>query len=325
MPILAADIGGTHSRFALFEQGPAGPAPVGEVCRLRTAESGSLAALLARAWEGLGAGPGDVDLAALAVPGPVRDRTYCKPPNIAWDMDVSRCAHDFGLRRCLLLNDFAAQAFACRTLAVDQSRVIKPGRADSAGTLAVVGAGTGLGHCALTPWGGDQVPVASEGGHAAFAFVGPEEAEYGEFVRRVLARPYAHGDAVVSGPGLSLLHRFHTGRELAPEAVAAELTPDCPTLVWFARFYARACRNYALTVLATGGLFVSGGVAERTPALVDNDHFRAEFVCSPSHGPLLERLPVRLNTNRDSGLHGAALAGFLALERGRPAVPGEES
>lgn len=173
MRILAADIGGTHCRFAVFENSPAGPGPSGDPCRLRTAEVDSLAALL--------------------------------------------------------------------------------------------------------------------------------------------DRPYAHGDAVGIGSGLALLHRFHTGRDLSPEAVAAELTPDSPTLVWFARFYARACRNYALAVLATGGLYVSGGVAARNENLVLNPHFCREFVSSPSHGPLLERLPVRLNANKDSGLFGAAFAGVQAL------------
>ena len=315
MRILAADIGGTHCRFAIFESSPAGPVPSGDPCRLRTAEVDSLAALLDRVWAGLGAGPRDFDLASLAVAGPVRDGVFCTPPNIPWDLDVSR-PQEFGLRRCLLLNDFVAQAFACRTPAVAGAKVIRSGRADPAGALAVVGAGTGLGHCALVPWGRDQVPVPSEGGHAAFAFVGPEETGYGEFLRRALDRPYAHGDAVVSGSGLALLHRFHTGRDLSPEAVAAELTPDSPTLVWFARFYARVCRNYALAVLATGGLYVSGGVAARTPALVDNEHFCREFVSSPSHGPLLERLPVWLNTNKDSGMFGAAFAGVQALGNG---------
>lgn len=315
MRILAADIGGTYCRFAVFENGPAGPVPSGDPWRLRTADVDSLAALLERVWAGLSARPGDFDLASLAVAGPVRDKVFCTPPNIPWNLDVSR-PREFGLRRCLLLNDFVAQAFACRTGAVAGAKVVQPGEADPAGVLAVVGAGTGLGHCALAPWGREQVPVPSEGGHAAFPFVGPEEAAYGEFVRQALDRPYAHGDAVVSGSGLALLHRFHTGRDLPPEAVDAELTPDSPTLVWFARFYARACRNYALSVLATGGLFVSGGVAARNESLVLNGHFRAEFVSSPSHGPLLERLPVRLNTNKDSGLFGAAFAGVQALGSG---------
>lgn len=314
MRILAADIGGTHCRFAVFETASGALVP-GSRFDLRTETVGSLIGLLDRVWAGLSAKPGDFDLASLAVAGPVRDKVFCKPPNIPWDLDVSR-PQEFGLRRCLLLNDFVAQAFACRTEAVAGAKVVKPGTADPAGALAVVGAGTGLGHCALAPWGRDQVPVPSEGGHAAFAFVGPEEAEYAEFLRRALDRPYAHGDAVVSGSGLALLHRFHTGRDLSPEAVAAELTPDSLTLVWFARFYARACRNYALSVLATGGLYVSGGVAARNENLVLNPHFCREFVSSPSHGPLLERLPVWLNTNKDSGMFGAAFAGVQALGNG---------
>ncbi|MCM0756194.1 glucokinase [Desulfovibrio aminophilus] len=311
MRILAADIGGTNSRFAVF-RATAGHLEKETGLSLPSAGFPGFAALLARAWSGLGAGPGDIDAAALAVAGPVRGRS-CRPPNIAWDIDLDR---DWpGGPPCALLNDFLAQAYACRTSAVARARVVQAGSADPLGVTAVVGAGTGLGHCALLPLGSGFAAVPSEGGHAAFAFVGPEEAAYEEFLRRETGRPYAHGDLVVTGPGLSLLHRFLTGRDLSPAEAAAELGPDSPTLAWFSRFYARACRNYALIVLATGGLYISGGLAAKNPGLVDNDHFRSEFTNSPAHAGLLRNLPVLLNDNEDSGLFGAALFGQRSLER----------
>jgi Glucokinase len=311
MRILAADIGGTNSRFAVFRAGP-GPLEREGGLTLPSAGAADFTSLLARVWAGIGAGPEDFDAAVLAVAGPVRGRS-CRPPNISWDIDLERDWSD--PTPCLLLNDFLAQAYACRTPAVAKARVIHPGTADPRGAVAVIGAGTGLGHCALLPLDRGFTAVPSEGGHASFAFVGPEEGAYEEFLRKETGRPYAYGDLVVTGSGLSLLHRFHTGRDLAPAQVAAELGPDSPTLVWFARFYARACRNYALTVLATGGLYVSGGLAAKNPTVVDNDHFRAEFINSPAHAELLRSLPVRLNANENSGLYGAALFGQRALER----------
>lgn len=314
MKILAADIGGTTSRFLAFEAAEAGTlTTASEIVKLETASAASFAELLAQVWPVLGITPKEFAMACLAVAGPIRDGVYCKPPNIAWDIDVSGAMTDLKLARCLLINDFVAQAYACLTEAVSGALLIKAGQADPHGALAVVGAGTGLGHCALLPVGEEVVPVPSEGGHAGFPFVGPEEAAFEAFAREAANRPYCHGDLIVSGPGLSLLHRFLTGEDLPPEEVAAKLTAESPTQVWFSRFYGRACRDYALTVLATRGLTIAGGVAARNPLLVQTPHFVEEFTSSPSHADLLGRIPVHLNLNEDSGLFGAAYRGQLAL------------
>lgn len=314
MKILAADIGGTTSRFLAFEAGETDSlTPVSGRVELATAEASSFAELLGRVWPVLGIAPREFAMACLAVAGPIRGGVYCKPPNIAWDIDVSGAMTDLKLARCLLINDFVAQAYACLTEAVSGALLVKVGQADPNGALAVIGAGTGLGHCALLPVDGQMVPVPSEGGHAGFPFVGPEEAAFEAFAREAMDRPYCHGDLIVSGPGLSLLHRFLTGEDLSPEEVAARLTAGAPTQVWFSRFYGRACRDYALTVLSTRGLTIAGGVAARNPLLVQTPHFVEEFVSSPSHADLLGRIPVHLNRNEDSGLFGAAYRGRQAL------------
>jgi len=89
--------------------------------------------------------------------------------------------------------------------------------------------------------------------------------------------------------------------------------PD--TLAMFARFFGRACRQWALATLAQGGVYIAGGVAARNPGLVDNEHCTTEFLASETHGKLLSRIPVHLNANQDSGLFGAAMSGLLALRR----------
>ncbi len=147
----------------------------------------------------------------------------------------------------------------------------------------------------------------------AFPFVGDAEHAYGEYVRRITPLPYCHGDAIVSGPGLSRLHAFLTGEELPPAVLGPRLADFPRTVEWFARFYGRACRNYALAVLALGGVYVSGGVAVRSPVLVEHPAFLEEFCLSPSHSELLSGLPVLLNTNEDTGVFGAALFGVQLL------------
>jgi glucokinase len=312
--ILAADIGGTNSRFACFTADPGGALALRGVARLKTGQADSFAGLLAALWQGeFAPGPQEFDLAVLAVAGPVQGGSYSRPPNIAWDIRAAD-AEKAGLARCLLVNDFVAQAFGCRTDAVREARVVQAGRADPAAALAVIGAGTGLGHCALVPHGAGFAPVPSEAGHAAFPLYGEAEERFARFLRERTGKPYPYGDLVVSGPGLSLLHEFLTGERLPAREIDRRLTPESETLVWFARLYGRACRNYALSVLALGGLFVSGGVAAKNPGLVDNPHFLAEFCDSASHGALLREIPVRLNLNEDLGLYGAALCGRLSLE-----------
>lgn len=323
--ILAADIGGTSSRFGFFdapEQG--GPRLLGEVVRLRTAEAKSFPDLLAALFAGQRPfAPADCALAALAVAGPVQDG-FCRPPNIRWSIDLGDLAR-VGLARGALLNDFAAQAFACRSAAMAGARVLQAGRTEFAaggaagGVVAVIGAGTGLGHCALAPDPcGGHLAVASEAGHMGFPFVGDAEHAYGEHLRRTAGLPYCHGDAVVSGSGLARLHEFLSGETLSPAEVGARLADAPETVAWFARFYGRAARNYALAVLALGGVCVSGGVAAKNPLLVEHPAFLAEFSSAPSpaHADLLAGLPVLLNRNEDSGVFGAALYGAQLLRRG---------
>ncbi|HWR04343.1 MAG TPA: glucokinase [Humidesulfovibrio sp.] len=318
--ILAADIGGTHSRMGFFElhsDGMSSNVSAGadglrllDVARLRTHESLSFVALLERLFSTPQPfAPAQCDLAVLAVAGPVRG-DICTPPNIGWNVDLRDIAQ-VGFTRGALINDFTAQAFACRSSAVVDAQVLQPGRDHElirGGTVAVIGAGTGLGHCALTPDGlGGYVPVPSEAGHAAFPFVGEEEYAYAEHVRRTAHLPYCHGDAIVTGGGLSRLHAYLTGESLTPPEVAERLPQSPRTAEWFARFYGRAARNYALAVMALGGVYLAGGVAAKNPLLVEHPAFLEEFRSSPSHSELLCGLPVLLNRNQDSGVHGAAL------------------
>lgn len=305
--ILAADIGGTNSRFAVFVA-QEGRLAMAESTRLRTHDAASFPDLLARlAASGFSLTPEASDITVLAVPGAVEDRGFARPPNIPWTIDVR------GLRSGgpqFLVNDFVAQAFACRTPAVAQAREIQPGQPQADGVLAAVGAGTGLGHCALLPTAAGPVAMPAEAGHVAFPFVGDEEYAFQRFVMDRAQVPYAYGDLVVTGRGLSFVHEFLTGQALAPAEVGAVLARHPHTVELFARFYGRACRSYALTVLSLAGLYVVGGVAAKNPELVEHPAFRREFVASPTYGWLLEAIPVHLNLNEDSGLWGAAAYGL---------------
>jgi glucokinase len=95
--------------------------------------------------------------------------------------------------------------------------------------------------------------------------------------------------------------------------VAEELGENAPTVIWMSRFYGRICRNYALQLLAYGGVYITGGVAAKLPQLVTRPEFEAAFRSSATMANVLQKIPVFLNTNEDSGLWGSAFFGQQQL------------
>lgn len=314
--ILAADIGGTNSRFAYFQLQPDGSLSLAETHWLKTRDAGSFSQLL----EDLSASEfslsrAQCDVAVFAIAGPVEDGVFSDPPNINWQIDLSNAPENFDLQRCLLINDFVAQAYACRSPIIKNARQILPGAIVPDAPLAVIGAGTGLGQAALiSDENGNFLAVPSEGGHNNFAFESKEEYEYMQFLLDRLGSEYVETETVVSGQGLSLVHQFLTGEKLDPAGVTAVIKRDSPTMRWAARFYGRVCRIYALQVFARGGLYIAGGVAARVPDLVLHAEFKGEFYKSTTMGQVLKKIPVFLNSNEDSGLWGAALMGQQILK-----------
>jgi glucokinase len=315
--ILAADIGGTNGRFAHFQADPADNLVLVGTQWLHTHQARSFAHLLEQLREtSFSLSPADADAAVFAVAGPVENGWFCKPPNISWDIDLTRDTDRVGLKQGLLINDFVAQAYACRSPIIREAHQIISGDVIEEATLAVIGAGTGLGHAALVPDGrGGYSAVPSEGGHISFPFQHPQELDLMRFLLDVTGKAYITTETVVSGGGLSLVHRFLTGETREPAEAAAEMIPDSETLRWMARFFARVCRNYALQVLARGGLYIAGGVAAKVPDLVTHPEFQSEFRNTVTMAHILGKMPVFLNSNEESGLWGSAMVGLQMLIR----------
>ncbi len=306
--ILAADIGGTNSRFAHFQIDRDGPLELVDSKWLSTTEADSFPRLLEQLSSSDFTLPLEqADMTVIAVAGPVEDGTYCAPPYISWDINLAEQETKKSLSQAVLINDFVAQAYACRSPAGKSARLILAGESEADGCVGVLGAGTALGKASLV-----QVPdrgflaLPSEGGHACFPFVSSREFSFQEFYREKSGEQQITGNLVVSGRGLRYLHMFLTGDDLEPREVSSRLTRESETLAWFARFYGRVSRDYALEVLALGGLYIAGGVAAANPEILTNTNFREEFLDSPTMGHLLAKIPVFLIDDQDSGLWGAA-------------------
>ncbi len=313
MKILSIDIGGTYSRAAIF----AGDAveslqmlsahPV----KVRTSAFDSFQALMDHCLQQCPVQDSDDVSMVLGVPGPVENNRYALLANVAWkEADVNQLRNMPG--ECFLINDFVAQAFACLSPQMN-TLLIKPGSRSATQGFCVVGAGTGLGHAALQVVDGRYQVIPSEAGHAAFAF-DVTEMDYQQFVttKKALQQDYAVNDQIVSGSGLLLLHEFLTGDIIAPEDIPQHILPDSKTAHYFARLYARSCRNYVLSLLDTcNTLYITGGVALNSPFLVSNDSFRAAFIHSSAKSSILKSIPVILNQSDFMGLWGGALYGLL--------------
>ena len=311
--ILAADIGGTSSRFACFTADESSGLTLISQIWLKTAEANSFSSLLKNLHASdFPLEPERADVVGIAIAGPVIEGVKSKPPLIPWGIDISHAERDYEFRRCFLINDFVAQAFSCISPSGKSAESIIPGTSDRQSAIAVIGAGTGLGKAILVPDGRNVYIVnPSEGGHACFPFVGEKEQAFEIFLHKTKAITYATYNHVLSGSGLAAVHEFLTGELLEPAQVAGQFPSHPETLAWFARFYGRACRDFALETLALGGLYVAGGIAMKNPSIIRHESFRKEFLNSDTMRHVLALMPVYLVRDQNSGLWGVAFKASL--------------
>ena len=314
--IFVADIGGTNCRFAIFNIDKQSRLSFVEELWLKTKSFNSFESLLAVLKStNKKFSISNFEIIVLAVPAPVIGDSIINMVNIDWAINIKSLKLKHASSKIHFINDFTAQAYGCLTKAIDSAKIIKKGKLLLNSDIAVVGAGTGIGHGAIKY---DErcgyIPLPSEAGQIAFPFTREEELKYRKFVIKITGCEYPTNDMIVSGPGISLLHRFFTGEDLPPEQVTGKISNNSETTEWFSRFYGRCCKNYCLSVLASGGkLVLSGGLAAKNEILVNNDIFREEFINSPLKADLLKQITVYLNYNEKIALWGAAQ--FCACSR----------
>jgi glucokinase len=188
----------------------------------------------------------------------------------------------------------------------------------------VIAAGTGLGEAGIHSDGALMRPFACEGGHASFS---PTD-EVADRLLRFLRRRHGHvsWERVLSGPGLADLFRFSLEDAGLPEPAwfleaeragdpvpaisAAGLEGRCETsartLELFARLYGEEAGNLALKIMATGGVWVGGGIAPKIVRVLAGGAFVEGFLAKGRMRGLLRSVPVRLVLDDHAALHGAA-------------------
>jgi glucokinase len=258
------------------------------------------------------------------VAGPVKDgRT--ETPNLPWVVDARRLADILGVPRVTLLNDLKANAYGLRHLGPTDFAMLQAGAKEAVGNQAILSAGTGLGAAGLYWDGQHHHPFATEGGHADFAPRNRLEADLMEQIAREKGRVSA--ERILSGSGLVRLYRFLRERSGEPEpaglaeqfakedaaAVVSrcaldEVDPVCvKALDLFVSIYGAEAGNVALRMLASGGVFLGGGIAPKILSRLKRDGlFMTAFLDKGRMRPLLETVPVLVVLNDRAALWGAA-------------------
>jgi glucokinase len=318
--IVAGDIGGTNARLATFEP-QAGKLLLTREITYPSRSAPDLETIVRRFVEEVRP---VATAASLGVAGPVKDgRT--ETPNLPWVVDSARLAEILGVRKVTLLNDLKANAYGLRHLGPTDFAMLQPGAQDGNGNQAILSAGTGLGMAGLYWDGQRHRPFATEGGHADFAPRNRLEADLMETIAREKGRVSV--ERVLSGGGLVRIYRFLRERSGQPEPVVlterlakedpAAVVSHCAqdgvdpvcvqALELFVSVYGAEAGNVALRMLATGGVFLGGGIAPKILSwLKRGGLFMAAFLDKGRMRSLLESIPVLVVLNDRAALWGAA-------------------
>lgn len=324
MLILAGDIGGTTTRLAFFCSGEAGLEALAKE-HFPSRSHGTLAAIVQDFVAAKGLTP---ERACFGIAGPVRGQQV-HTPNLPWLVDGGELAALLGLPQVTLINDLQANAYGIPLLKEEDFALLNPGEAEPTGAIAVISAGTGLGETVAIWDGSRHRPLPGEWGHADFA---PRNELESELLLHLRAE---HGrvsyERVLSGPGLVNIYRFLRDRRRLPEtptvseAMAtgvpaaiisrAAMDGSCPLCVQaldlFVSFYGAEAGNLALRALATGGVYLGGGIAPKIIDRLRGPLFMRAFTAKGRLSPLLETIPVRVILNEHTALLGAGRCALL--------------
>ncbi len=319
-PRLLADIGGTNARFALQEPGQNTFADI-EV--LACADYATLGEAM-RAYLGKAASRGlDVTglrQAALAIANPVEEDRVSMT-NHHWSFSIEALRDEQALETLLVVNDFAALAMSLPHLKEDGRERIGGGLELPNRPIGLIGPGTGLGVSGVIPADGRWIALASEGGHVSFAPANKDEVA----ILEALWSEYGHVSAerLLSGMGLELIHWALNGERIdAPSITGAALDGSSAacrrTVDTFCAILGSVAGNVALTLGATGGMYIGGGIVPRLGKLFTESSFRARFEDKGRLSPYLARIPTYLVTEPYPALHGvsALLDDQIAPNRG---------
>jgi glucokinase len=322
MLLLAGDIGGTKADLALFDPALGPRAPLARR-QFASRDYPDLATIALEFLSLTGAGP---RTAVFGVPGPVIDGTV-ETTNLPWVLSERSLSAALGLESVHVLNDLEATGLAVPILEPADVTTLQTGTPAETGAIALVAPGTGLGEVFLSWDGTRHVAHPSEGGHTDLAPVGERQI----LLLRYLQRRYGHVsyERVCSGIGIPNIFEFlrETGdwreeelvqrvardedptRVIVAAAVEGSSELCAETMATFVAILGAEAGNLALKVLATGGVYLAGGIVKRIPSLLARPGLLQAFRDKGRFEDLMARIPLHVITG-DAALAGAARYGI---------------
>jgi glucokinase len=325
MIVLAGDVGGTNARLATVDVDGRSARIVKEH-KYPSRDYPGLAPIVRRFCEEAASRP---DRACFGIACALVGED-CSAPNLPWTINVKKLAADIEIPRTTIINDFAAVGYGIDLLAPTDLATLQEGTRESRGPIVVMGAGTGLGQGFLV-WEGDHYRVlASEAGHGDFAPRAKLQAGILQFLEGKFHR--VSWERLLSGPGLVNIYHYLVASAVAPEqaTVKDEMAREDPAAVitrhglaktdclsdraldLFSEIFGAQAGNLALTVVATGGVYLAGGIAPKIVERLRASPFMMAFRDKGRLSELLSHIPVHVVMNPNVGLLGsAAVAGRL--------------
>jgi glucokinase len=323
--LLAGDVGGTKTNLALYTA-ETGLEPQYEAT-FKSAKYPSLKAVIA---EFLSDTKTTIECAVVGVAGPVVNGESTTT-NLPWTIAEQSLRESLDLEQVKLLNDLEATGYGVPHLQPDDLFLLNDAE-PSSGTKAVVAPGTGLGETILFYQREHYHVIPSEGGHTDF---GPTNLFQIELLRYLLGKfNHVSYERICSGMGLPLIYQYlkdnryaselaHVAKALrkaedpTPVIVEHAMSGECElcmaTLDTFVSILGAEAGNLALKVMATGGIYLGGGIPPRILSKLKDGTFMAAFVHKGRFADTLAQIPVYVILNPRTALLGAAAYG-LELE-----------
>ena len=324
MNIIAADVGGTKTRFIVADAHD--PLNVLYEKRYLSGEFDGFEPLLKTFISDSGSSAGQLETLTLALPGLVSGSS-ARLTNLPWTIEKQSLKDSFGIKNVYFMNDFQASAFGTGQLLEKDRIILNPGAANfnensdglpgkTTGNIirVAVGAGTGLGMAWVE--GNDKTACShdTEGGHIDFAPVDEIQIE----LLRFLQQSFGHVsyERILSGDGLVSLYQFCAGKQKAAshsDGISAEWVNNQAkhdadadrALSLFVQIYGAYIGNIALLFKPYGGIFITGGIAAKIVSKMQSEEFIYAYLDKGRMRTLVEQIAVYLVTNERVGVLGA--------------------
>lgn len=321
--ILAGDVGGTKARLALYELRD------GSFSRRQTEtfNSASFSGLEEVVQIFLRKHQARVSKVCIGVPAPIVEGK-ARPANLAWELDEARLAQTLGINAVRLVNDLVATTAALPFLREEDLVVLHRGELSGKEKIfGVLAPGTGLGEGFLVRGPHENEVIASEGGHVDFAPTNEVEIALLQYLLAKHKR--VSYERVLSGPGLISIYDFlkETGRGHEPPELAVRMRGEdhaavisqaaldhefeicAQALDIFVSVLGAQAGNMVLTVWATGGIYLGGGMPPKILPKLKDGTIVSSYLRKGRLSNFVSKTPLYVIRDDHAALLGAAYLG----------------